>query len=60
MSRGLFLCSLCSKELDTKWKNKLSNRYYAVEIGGGIPESRRAAELTELLGVNILPSQVIF
>ncbi|BFG22523.1 hypothetical protein CerSpe_087970 [Prunus speciosa] len=27
--------------------------------GGGIPESRRAAELTELLGVNILPSQVV-
>lgn len=28
-------------------------------IGGGIPESRRAFELTELLGVKILPSQVV-
>nr|XP_011469697.1 PREDICTED: uncharacterized protein YKR070W-like isoform X3 [Fragaria vesca subsp. vesca] len=28
--------------------------------GGGIPESRRAAELSEVLGVNILPSQVRF
>ncbi|KAL6123810.1 hypothetical protein ACLB2K_076327 [Fragaria x ananassa] len=27
--------------------------------GGGIPESRRAAELSEVLGVNILPSQVV-
>ncbi|XP_015388164.1 uncharacterized protein LOC102628567 isoform X2 [Citrus sinensis] len=27
--------------------------------GGGIPESRRASELSELLGVNILPSQVL-
>ncbi|KAK0592790.1 hypothetical protein LWI29_025459 [Acer saccharum] len=27
--------------------------------GGGIPESRRALELSELLGVNILPSQVV-
>ncbi|XP_010658468.1 uncharacterized protein YKR070W isoform X1 [Vitis vinifera] len=27
--------------------------------GGGIPESRRASELSELLGVNILPSQVV-
>ncbi|KAL3820075.1 hypothetical protein ACJIZ3_005980 [Penstemon smallii] len=27
--------------------------------GGGIPESRRAFELSELLGVNILPSQVL-
>lgn len=27
--------------------------------GGGIPESRRAFELTELLGVKILPSQVV-
>ncbi|KAI9156350.1 hypothetical protein LWI28_004680 [Acer negundo] len=27
--------------------------------GGGIPESRRALELNELLGVNILPSQVL-
>lgn len=29
-------------------------------IGGGIPESRRALELSELLGVKILPSQVCF
>lgn len=28
-------------------------------IGGGIPESRRAIELSELLGVCILPSQVV-
>ncbi|XP_068330548.1 mitochondrial hydrolase YKR070W-like isoform X2 [Pyrus communis] len=27
--------------------------------GGGVPESRRATELTEILGVNILPSQVV-
>ncbi|XP_075670328.1 mitochondrial hydrolase YKR070W-like, partial [Castanea sativa] len=27
--------------------------------GGGVPESRRAAELSELLGVHILPSQVV-
>lgn len=27
-------------------------------IGGGIPESRRAFELSDLLGVKILPSQV--
>ncbi|KAF5729537.1 hypothetical protein HS088_TW21G01704 [Tripterygium wilfordii] len=27
--------------------------------GGGIPESKRAAELSDLLGVNILPSQVV-
>lgn len=27
--------------------------------GGGIPESKRAAELSELLGVKILPAQVI-
>ncbi|KAK9913331.1 hypothetical protein M0R45_037149 [Rubus argutus] len=27
--------------------------------GGGIPESRRAADLSEVLGVNILPSQVV-
>ncbi|XP_059455907.1 uncharacterized protein YKR070W-like [Corylus avellana] len=27
--------------------------------GGGIPESRRATELSELLGVHILPSQVV-
>ncbi|XP_011027034.1 PREDICTED: uncharacterized protein YKR070W-like isoform X2 [Populus euphratica] len=27
--------------------------------GGGIPESRRASELSELLGVKILPSQVL-
>ncbi|PSR93043.1 HAD-superfamily hydrolase, subfamily IIA, CECR5 protein [Actinidia chinensis var. chinensis] len=27
--------------------------------GGGIPESRRASELSELLGVKILPSQVV-
>ncbi|KAF3966390.1 hypothetical protein CMV_009500 [Castanea mollissima] len=26
--------------------------------GGGVPESRRAAELSELLGVHILPSQI--
>ncbi|KAI3965074.1 hypothetical protein MKX01_014005 [Papaver californicum] len=25
--------------------------------GGGVPESKRASELSELLGVNILPSQ---
>eukprot|EP00261_Vitis_vinifera_P025597 XP_010658466.1 PREDICTED: uncharacterized protein YKR070W isoform X3 [Vitis vinifera] len=29
------------------------------DYGGGIPESRRASELSELLGVNILPSQVV-
>ncbi|XP_051130910.1 uncharacterized protein LOC127251299 isoform X3 [Andrographis paniculata] len=27
--------------------------------GGGIPESRRASDLSNLLGVNILPSQVV-
>ncbi|KAK4578957.1 hypothetical protein RGQ29_028857 [Quercus rubra] len=27
--------------------------------GGGVPESRRATELSELLGVHILPSQVV-
>ncbi|CAO2816486.1 unnamed protein product [Amaranthus hypochondriacus] len=27
--------------------------------GGGVPESKRALELSELLGVNILPSQVV-
>uniref|UniRef100_A0A9I9DWX8 Hydrolase family protein / HAD-superfamily protein n=1 Tax=Cucumis melo TaxID=3656 RepID=A0A9I9DWX8_CUCME len=27
--------------------------------GGGTPESRRAIELSELLGVNVLPSQVV-
>ncbi|KAI3852082.1 hypothetical protein MKW98_020081 [Papaver atlanticum] len=27
--------------------------------GGGVPESKRASELSELLGVNILPSQVV-
>ncbi|KAL5800156.1 hypothetical protein ACOSQ4_033040 [Xanthoceras sorbifolium] len=27
--------------------------------GGGIPESRRALELSELLGINIFPSQVV-
>ncbi|KAJ4972285.1 hypothetical protein NE237_005384 [Protea cynaroides] len=27
--------------------------------GGGIPESKRASELSKLLGVNILPSQVV-
>lgn len=26
--------------------------------GGGVPESRRATELSELLGVHILPSQI--
>nr|GMD38605.1 HAD-superfamily hydrolase, subfamily IIA, CECR [Ipomoea batatas] len=29
------------------------------DSGGGTPESRRAAELSELLGVKILPSQVL-
>ncbi|GFZ14829.1 hydrolase family protein [Actinidia rufa] len=32
---------------------------FAHIIGGGIPESRRASELSELLGVKILPSQVV-
>ncbi|RZC83812.1 hypothetical protein C5167_046600 [Papaver somniferum] len=27
--------------------------------GGGVPESKRASELSELLGVNVLPSQVV-
>ncbi|KAF8402786.1 hypothetical protein HHK36_010877 [Tetracentron sinense] len=27
--------------------------------GGGIPESKRASELSELLGINIVPSQVV-
>ncbi|XP_059628239.1 uncharacterized protein YKR070W-like isoform X2 [Cornus florida] len=29
------------------------------DSGGGIPESRRASELSELLGVNILPLQIV-
>ncbi|XP_051130909.1 uncharacterized protein YKR070W-like isoform X2 [Andrographis paniculata] len=29
------------------------------DSGGGIPESRRASDLSNLLGVNILPSQVV-
>ncbi|KAJ4849334.1 hypothetical protein Tsubulata_047329 [Turnera subulata] len=33
-------------------------RLYA-DSGGGIPESRRATELSKLLGVKILPSQVL-
>lgn len=28
-------------------------------LGGGTSESRRAIELSELLGVNVLPSQVV-
>ncbi|KAJ8557116.1 hypothetical protein K7X08_002741 [Anisodus acutangulus] len=31
----------------------------SVLYGGGIPESKRASELSEFLGVNILPSQVM-
>lgn len=33
--------------------------YSSTYIGGGTPESRRAIELSELLGVNVLPSQVV-
>jgi hypothetical protein len=33
--------------------------WYYILSGGGIPESRRASELSELLGVKILPSQVL-
>ncbi|KAK4760612.1 hypothetical protein SAY87_005505 [Trapa incisa] len=33
--------------------------YVFLTNGGGFPESRRAAELSEILGINILPSQVI-
>ncbi|KAL2508535.1 hydrolase family protein/HAD-superfamily protein [Forsythia ovata] len=33
--------------------------YVFLTNGGGVPESKRAAELTKLLGVNILASQVI-
>ncbi|EOY18494.1 Hydrolase family protein / HAD-superfamily protein isoform 1 [Theobroma cacao] len=29
------------------------------DSGGGVPETKRAKELSELLGVNILPSQVV-
>jgi hypothetical protein len=32
--------------------------YIEYLIGGGIPETRRASEHTELLGVKIIPSQV--
>jgi hypothetical protein len=28
-------------------------------LGGGVPESKRANELSEQLGVKILPSQVL-
>ncbi|GAB2286100.1 hypothetical protein Dimus_020524 [Dionaea muscipula] len=33
--------------------------YVFLTNGGGIPESRRAIELSELFGLNILPSQVL-
>ncbi|KAI8016440.1 Uncharacterized protein YKR070W [Camellia lanceoleosa] len=33
--------------------------YVFLTNGGGVPESKRAFELSKLLGVNILPSQVI-
>ncbi|GAB4854898.1 hypothetical protein Ancab_023485 [Ancistrocladus abbreviatus] len=38
---------------------KALRRLYDDDSGGGIPESMRALELSELLGVNILPSQVV-
>lgn len=34
--------------------------YNIISSGGGIPESRRAVELSQLLGVNILTWQVLF
>lgn len=34
-------------------------RLYHDSFGGGVPESKRAFELSKLLGINILPSQVI-
>ncbi|KAK9189910.1 hypothetical protein WN943_018509 [Citrus x changshan-huyou] len=37
----------------------LKDPFLFLTYGGGIPESRRASELSELLGVNILPSQVL-
>ncbi|KAH9768040.1 Hydrolase family protein / HAD-superfamily protein [Citrus sinensis] len=37
----------------------LKDPFLFLTNGGGIPESRRASELSELLGVNILPSQVL-
>ncbi|XP_007009685.2 PREDICTED: uncharacterized protein YKR070W isoform X1 [Theobroma cacao] len=33
--------------------------YLFLTNGGGVPETKRAKELSELLGVNILPSQVV-
>lgn len=38
---------------------KLSVPYVFLTNGGGIPESKRAAELSRLLGVNVMTSQVI-
>ncbi|KAM0009986.1 putative HAD-superfamily hydrolase, subfamily IIA, HAD superfamily [Helianthus debilis subsp. tardiflorus] len=38
---------------------KALKRLYDDDSGGGIPESRRASELSQLLGVNIDPIQVV-
>ncbi|XVF83346.1 hypothetical protein PTKIN_Ptkin16aG0479300 [Pterospermum kingtungense] len=38
---------------------ELTVPYLFLTNGGGIPETKRAKELSELLGVNIMPSQVV-
>jgi hypothetical protein len=34
-------------------------RFTNLLVGGGVPEHRRALELSQLLGVNISPTQVL-
>lgn len=56
----MFSCiqiSVSSAQTSCKNSSELI-RHRVILLGGGIPESRRALELSDILGVKILPSQV--
>ncbi|KAG6391057.1 hypothetical protein SASPL_148805 [Salvia splendens] len=50
---------LCEEKQDSLLLYRKQVKYHPLIVGGGIPESRRALELSDILGVKILPSQVV-